>query len=167
MRVLFVTAVFAMSVAVVAAQDEQPVPPVPETKLTVVPVPIIEGAYMITAVERDGQPVPLDGYKDAVVRVVNGQIVGTDRDRREFLVAKYTLKTEKKPWALDMKLRTVEEHEVKGLAKKDGYILTLIHAMPGGDAPTEFKTKAGQQMFVLRGFVLDPLPPPNKFSNSP
>lgn len=174
MRILIATAVFVLGVAVGAAQEDKKatdpskdVVPAATADKVAVPPSVIEGGYTIAAVERDGKPVPLDGYKDAIVRIVNGQIIATDRDRREFLVAKYKLKTEKQPWALDMELRTTKADEVKGLVKKDGYVLTLIYALPGGAAPTEFKTKQGQQMFVLRGFILDPLPPPNKFSNSP
>lgn len=127
----------------------------------------IEGGYTVASAERDGKPLPAADFDRAVVRIVSGRIVGTDRDRREFLVATYVLDDKPKPWQLDMRLLTTKTDTVRGLVKKDGYVLTLIHALPGGPAPTEFKTKPGQQMFVLRGFVLDPVPPPNKFSASP
>jgi uncharacterized protein (TIGR03067 family) len=179
MRLLMITGLFAAALAAAApAQDEKKdeppagkkeppsptEPPATDPKATVAPQ--IEGGYTIAAAERDGQPLPLTNFDRAVVRVVGGRIIGTDRDRREFLVATYVLDDRKKPWELNMKMLVVKEHEVRGLVKKDGPMLTLIHALPGGPAPTEFKTQKGQQMFVLRGFVLDPVPPPNKFSSS-
>jgi hypothetical protein len=53
-----------------------------------------------------------------------------------------------------------------GLVKKEGDTITLIYALPGGAAPTEFKTKAKQQMFVMKGFV-DETVLPNKFPEEP
>lgn len=185
MRVLLATTFLAAVVAVAPAQDEKKEPakepdkkapgtkeppppdepPVADPK-ALVPLPI-EGGYTVAAAERDGRPLPPSDFKDAVVRLTGGRVVGTDRDRTEFLVATYTLDDKKSPWALDMRLLSAKTDAVQGLVKKEGFVLTLIYALPGGPPPTEFKTKPGQQMFVLRGFVLDPLPPPNKFSNSP
>jgi len=50
----------------------------------------IEGAYPTAPAERDAQPVPAGALKDAIVRITGGRIVGTDRDRTEFLYATYT-----------------------------------------------------------------------------
>jgi uncharacterized protein (TIGR03067 family) len=130
------------------------------------PTPI-EGGYTIASGERDGKPIPAERIKDAIVRLTGGRIVGTDRDRVELLVATYTLDTEKTPWALELRHYEAPDQLSSGLVKKDGNVLTIIFALPGGAAPTEFKTKEKQVMFVLRRFVLDPVPPPNKFGNAP
>lgn len=170
MRALIATMLLAAQVAAAAAQEKKTPPPPDEPPVTdpkaLVPLPI-EGGYTIAAAERDGKPLPLADFKDAIVRLTGGRIVGTDRDRTEFLVATYILDDKKLPWTLDMMMLTAKTDAVRGLVKKDGFVLTFIHSLPGGPAPTEFKTKPGQQMFVLRAFVLDPLPPPNKFSSSP
>lgn len=183
MRTLIATTLLAAAlVAAAPAQDEKkepdkadpkgpPKPADPTEPVAVDPKlpvpPPIEGGYTVAAAERDGRPLPLADFKDAIVRLVGGRMIGTDRDRREFLVATYVLDDKKAPWALDMKLLTAKTDAVQGLAKKDGAVLTVIYALPGGPTPTEFKTKPGQQMFVLRGFVLDPVPGPSKFASSP
>ena len=113
------------------------------------------------------QPIPAAVLKDAIVRITGGRIVGTDRDRNEFLYATYTLNMNKNPWELELKVMGPKDDTTRGLVKRDGNTLTLIYAQPGAEAPKEFKTKEGQVMFSLRGFILDPLPPPNKFSSSP
>jgi hypothetical protein len=71
------------------------------------------------------------------------------------------------PWEVELKTMGEKDGTTRGLVKRDGNTLTLIYARPGAEAPKEFKTKEGQVMFSLRGFILDPLPPPNKFSSSP
>ena len=38
----------------------------------------------------------------------------------------------------------------KGLIEKKGDTVKLIYALPGGETPTEFKTKEKQLMFVLK-----------------
>jgi len=127
----------------------------------------IEGGYTVASAERDGKPIPASTLKDAIVRVTGGRIVGTDRDRTEFLYASYTLNMNKTPWEVEMKVMGAKDDTTRGLVKRDGNTLTLIYAQPGAEAPKEFKTKEGQVMLSLRGFILDPLPPPNKFSSSP
>jgi hypothetical protein len=37
-----------------------------------------------------------------------------------------------------------------GLIERKGDTVTLIYALPGGKAPTEFKTNEKQQMFTLK-----------------
>ncbi len=149
-------------------QDKQPEGKDPVSDPKIAAVPFIEGGYAVASGERDGRPIPAEELKDAVVRITGGRIVGTNRDRREFLLAKYTLDTSaKSPWAIELRQLLSQEVTTRGLVKKDGPIVTLVYALPGGAAPTEFKTKEKQQLLVLRAFVADPLPPPNKFSNSP
>lgn len=135
--------------------------------LLVLRVLSIEGGYTIGSAERDGKPVPADEFKDAIVRITNSRIIGTDRDRNEFLSAAYTLNMNKTPWELELKLTGPRDETTRALVRRDGHTLTLIYARSGAEAPKEFKTKEGQVMFVLRGFILDPTPPPNKFSSSP
>lgn len=138
--------------------------------------PFIEGGYTVASGERDGKPIPAAELKDAVVRITGGRVVGTDRDRREFLFATYALDMTTAPWTLRLTPVGPDGLSVPGapipaLIKrgtgKDANVLTLIYALPGGAAPTEFKTRDRQVLLRLRAFVLDPPPPPNKFSSSP
>ena len=43
-----------------------------------------------------------------------------------------------------------KEADAVGLVKKEGDTVTLIYSLPGAPMPTEFKTKPGQHMFVLK-----------------
>ena len=79
------------------------------------------------------------------------KIVGTDKDKKEFFAASYTLDTTKKPWVIKMKsLAPKEGAESVGLVKVEGDSVTLVYSLPGVAAPTEFKTKDKQHLFVLK-----------------
>ena len=43
-----------------------------------------------------------------------------------------------------------EETVAQGLIEKDGDTVKLIYALPGAQAPTEFKTKSKRLMFVMK-----------------
>jgi uncharacterized protein (TIGR03067 family) len=125
-----------------------------------------EGGYSITAIERDGKPLPPERFRDAFFRIKDGKIVGTDRDRHEFLYAPYTLNMNKLPWTVELKLAGPREVTTTGLVKRVNGALTIIYALPGGPPPTGFKTVPGQVMFTLRPFLADPLKLPNRFADS-
>lgn len=176
MQAFIATTLFGLALGVTAAVDPQKAdpPPVPEEKTGAT---ALDGGYMIVSGERDGKAIPQEEIKGAVVRFARGQVVGTDKDRKEFFAATYTLDTSKKPWKIDMKSIAPAKPDVSGgapkdgmtatgLVKKEGDTLTLIYALPGGEAPKEFKTKAKQQMFVLKSFAADPAEP-NKFQKRP
>jgi hypothetical protein len=46
--------------------------------------------------------------------------------------------------------RWVASRGFEGLIASEGETVKLIYALPGGKAPTEFKTAEKQQMFVLK-----------------
>ena len=165
MQVLFNGFVVALGLAMATvAQKPSPdnVRPAGEKKEAVK----LDGTYTIVSGEEDGKAIPAERLKGAVVRITDGKIVGTDKDRKELFAATYKVDTTKKPWKIDMKSMEPKEASTTGLVKKEGDTLTIIYALPGGDAPTEFKTKAKQQMFVLKSFAADP-PKPNKFREDP
>ena len=110
----------------------------------------IDGGYTIVSGERDGKALPEDHYRGSVVKIAGGKITGTDRDKKEFFAADFTLDTTKTPHVIRMRSTAPKAADATGLVKKDGDAVTLIYALPGGPAPTEFKTKEGQLMFVLR-----------------
>ena len=134
----------------------------------------IEGAFNIVSGERDGKAIPESELKGSMFRIADRKVIGTDKDRKEFFVATYVVSTAKTPWTIDMKSDAPatatpggnapkENAAIPGLVKRDGGTVTLIYALPGGDAPTEFKTKERQQMFVLKNIITDPTEP-NKFT---
>jgi uncharacterized protein (TIGR03067 family) len=156
------TAILTLATMAERPSPDNPPKPADPAKLA----GMIEGGYTIASGEEEGKAIPAERLKGAVVRITDGKIVGTDKDRKEFFAATYKLDTTKKPWKIDMKSIEPKEAATTGLVKKEGDTLTIIYALPGGDAPTEFKTKAKQQMFVLKSFAADPKEP-NKFRDSP
>jgi len=110
----------------------------------------LEGGYTIVSGEKDGKAIPEAELKGSVVRITADKIVGTDKDKKEFFAATYTLDTKKEPWVIRMKSTAPKEAEAVGLVKKDGDAVMLIYSLPGAEAPKEFKTKARQHLFVLK-----------------
>jgi uncharacterized protein (TIGR03067 family) len=110
----------------------------------------LEGTYTVVGGEENGKPTPPEKVKGSVVRFTKDTITGHDKDKKEFFAAKYTVDTSKKPWAIKMKSTAPKEAEAVGLVKRDGDTVTLIYALPGAPAPTEFKTGDRQNMFILK-----------------
>ena len=110
----------------------------------------LEGSYTVVSGEENGKAVPADRVKGSAVVFTADTITGTDKDKKEFFAAKYTLDTGKSPWTIRMHSTAPKEADAVGLIKKEGDTVTLIYALPGAPAPTEFKTKDRQNMFVLR-----------------
>jgi len=125
-----------------AAEDKKADPKAGAVKL--------EGGYTIVSGEKDGKEIPAEHIKGSIVRFAGNKITGTDKDTKEFFASTYTIDTSKKPWAIKMKSSSPKEAEAMGLIKKEGETITIIYALPGGTAPTEFKTTDKQNLFVLK-----------------
>ena len=110
----------------------------------------LDGGYTLVSGERDGKAIPEERIKGSIVKFAGDKIVGTDKDRKEFFASTFTLDTSKTPWVIKMKSSTPKDSEAVGLIKKDGDTITIVYALPGGAAPTEFKTKEKQHLFVLK-----------------
>jgi uncharacterized protein (TIGR03067 family) len=143
---------FAVAVAFVAERPSPDRPRVPDDKKAAA---ALEGGYTIVSGEQDGKPIPAERIKGSVVRFTGDKIIGTGKDMKEFFSATFTLDSSKSPWVINMKTAAPKESETVGLVRKDGDTLTIIYALPGGEKPTEFKTKAGQQLFVLKSVGKD------------
>ena len=178
MKFLIALALFGTAAATVAPEPPPAKPDPPATRpaddKANTAETSIEGAFNIVSGERDGKAIPEAEIKGSMFRIADRKVIGTDKDRKEFFAATYVVNTAKKPWKIDMKSDAPtkatpegnapkENTPVPGLVKKEGGTLTLIYALPGGDAPTEFKTKERQQMFVLKNIITDPTEP-NKFT---
>ncbi len=110
----------------------------------------LEGGYTIVAGEENGEPVPGPRIQGALVRFTAEEVIGTDKDKKQIFVAKYTLDTSSKPWKISMTSTAPKEGKAVGLVEKNGDEIKLIYNLPGGEPPTQFKTKPNQQMFVLK-----------------
>jgi len=176
MKTLIAMTLFGAAFAISAGASPAD-PPKLKDKSQVDPA-VLEGGYRIISSEKDGKSVPKAEIKGFIVSITRDSIVGTDKDLKELYVSDYTIDSTKTPWKIDMKslpgekpfppsgLAAKEGSTVSGIVKKEGRVITLVYALPGGDAPTEFKTKMNQQMFVMRSGV-DDNGVPNKFQEGP
>ncbi len=114
--------------------------------------PKLDGQHPITAGERGGQAVPEAEFKGASFRFDGNKIVGMNKDGTEFLTAEYTLDAAKTPIAIVIKptAGTDKGKELRGLIERKDNTIRIIYSAAGADAPTEFKTKAGQVMYTLK-----------------
>jgi len=150
MKMLIATGLFGLSLAVATAE-----PPRSEGKPDVKSdekkaAASLAGGYMIVSGEKDGKSIPAERINGSIVQFAGNQIVGTDKDKKEFFSSTFTLDTSKSPWVIDMTSKSPKEMRAVGLVKKEGDSLTIIYALPGAPAPTEFKTKENQHLFVLQ-----------------
>ncbi len=110
------------------------------------------GGYTIVSGERNGQKEPDERIKGTTVRFSDDAIIVTDKSKKDVYAATYKLEPGNGPCKITMtsKLPPGEGQVAKGLIEKDGKTIRLIYALPGGEAPTSFETKAQQMMFVLK-----------------
>jgi uncharacterized protein (TIGR03067 family) len=145
---------FAFSVAFAALLVGAMQAKVEEKKPTDKNAPItLLGDYTIVAGENNGKKEPDERIVGTLVHITEDRILVEYRDHKSTpYIATYQLETSKKPWAITMtSLSAPSKGEVAmGLIEKDGDQVRLIYALPGGDMPTEFKTKGNQQMFVMK-----------------
>jgi uncharacterized protein (TIGR03067 family) len=109
------------------------------------------GTYTIVSGERDGKKIPDEQFKGAVVMFTKDRITATDKDKKAFFAATYTADATARPMRLAMTSTEPKAGErATGIVEVSGDQLTICYNLPGGDAPTEFKTKEKQQCFVLK-----------------
>ena len=113
--------------------------------------PGLEGTYTITKGERGGKAIPEAEIKGTVVAFTRDKVTATDKDKKEFYAATYTLDTKSKPWKIIMTSTAPKKGDkAAGVIKTDGDMVTLCYALPGGKTPTGFKAGDKQQCFVLK-----------------
>ena len=138
MRTILATAAFFGAAALSTAEDKK------------FAKPKLDGGYTIVSGQKDGKEIPPERIKGAIVRFAGDKITGTDKDKKEFFGSTFTLDTQKTPWVIKMKTATPKEAEATGLVKQEGDTVTIVYALPGGAAPTEFKAGEKQHLFVLK-----------------
>lgn len=175
MKLLIATSMFGAALALTAsAAPPDQITPEEKAKIGLVP---LEGGYSIASGERDGKAIPESEFKGLIVRFTRTEMIGTKESQKNLYGAEYTLDTTKSPWKITLKsappmkpfpcgMDLKEGLLATGLVKKDDGGLTLVYALPGGETPTEFKTKEKQQMLVLKHFA-NSLGQPNKFPEQP
>ncbi|MBN9120272.1 MAG: TIGR03067 domain-containing protein [Planctomycetes bacterium] len=148
MKMLIAASLFALSVAVATADppDGKPAQKVDGKKAAA----SLEGGYTIVSGEKAGKAIPEAEIKGSVVMFTGDKILGTDKDKKEFFSATFTLDASKTPWVIDMTSKEPKAAKATGLIKKEGDTIVIVYALPGAETPKEFKTKEGQQLFVLK-----------------
>jgi uncharacterized protein (TIGR03067 family) len=111
----------------------------------------LEGLYTIVSGEEDGKPVPAKHLEGSVLQFKDGQVIGTDKNEKQFFAAKYKLVTSAKPYRISMVSETpVPGTKSEGIIEVDGDTVKLCYNLPGGAVPTSFKTKEKQHCFTLK-----------------
>ena len=107
----------------------------------------LAGVYKITAGEHGGKEIAAKELQPDRVTFTEDAVTVVDKDTKKLYAAAYKLMGGKIHMiSLEPKKGTTAD----GLVKRDGDTLTLIYALPGGAAPTEFKTSAKQMMFTMK-----------------
>ena len=153
-RISFLTLGLAsiLAIATSALSDDKPKP-----KTSGAPDELI-GGYTVVAGEKYGEKEATERIEGTTVRIAEDAIVVLDKEKKEVYVQTYKIDTASTPWKITMKSKVTpykqekgsEEAVAHGLIEKDGDTVKLIYALPGTPAPTEFKTKSKQLMFVLK-----------------
>jgi uncharacterized protein (TIGR03067 family) len=108
------------------------------------------GTYTITSGERDGKAIPAAELAGSVITITREKIVGTDKDKKEFHAATYTIDTATKPWTIRMVNVSPKNEKSAGVIAVDGDTVKICYALPGGKAPTSFKAGEKQHCFILK-----------------
>ena len=111
----------------------------------------LAGVYRFVSGEKNGGEAPDENLKQSKVSITAKEIVATDQADKRTYVATYKLDTSKKPWRISMEsILPAVGAKAEGLIEKDGDTVKIIYALPGGETPTEFKTKEMQHLWVLK-----------------
>jgi uncharacterized protein (TIGR03067 family) len=113
------------------------------------------GMYRIVEGTRNGKKIADEHLKDIKVRIAANAITTYAKDKQEVYAATYEVhNNNQKPWRITMTATITpvdgKGTKAEGLIEMKGDTVQLIYALPGGAAPTEFKTGDKQQMFVLK-----------------
>ena len=121
-----------------------------DEKMTLTPAKL-EGTYRIVKGEEYGGKPPKENVKDTTVKITKDRITTYDAGENEVYVSTYKLDASATPCKIMMTaVKPKEGDKANGLIKMDGDMLMLIYALPGADAPTEFKTGDKQLMFTMK-----------------
>ncbi len=118
------------------------------------------GGYTIVAGEKYGEKESAERIEGITVRIAEDAIIVLDKDKKEVYAQTYKIDTKSTPWKITLKSKITPykqdtnkddgESIAQGLIEKDGDMVKLIYALPGSPAPTEFRTKEKQLMFVMK-----------------
>jgi uncharacterized protein (TIGR03067 family) len=114
--------------------------------------PKLAGDYEIVSGEKFGEKIPDERIAGAKVHFTENEVTVEDKDHKSTpYIASYTLDASKKPCVITMTSMTGvhKGQPVQGLVEVNGDQVRLVYALPGGETPKEFKTRANQLLFVM------------------
>jgi len=114
----------------------------------------LDGVYTIVSGERDGKEIPAERLKGSIIKFDGDKALGTDKDKKEFFGCTFTIDKGTTPYTIQMtSTAPVKGEKATGIIEmKDGTV-KLCYALPGGEAPKEFKTKEKQLCFMMKRSV--------------
>lgn len=111
----------------------------------------LDGLYTITAGEKDGKEIPAEKLKGSIIRFDGDKVMGTDKDKKEFFGSTFTIDKTTTPYTISMtSTAPVKGEKAKGIIEMKGDTVKLCYALPGGEAPKEFKTREKQHCFTMK-----------------
>jgi uncharacterized protein (TIGR03067 family) len=153
-RILSLGLASILAIGASAFSDDKPKP-----KTSGAPEDLL-GGYTVVAGEKYGEKEPAERIEGVTVRIAEDAIVVLDKEKKEVYAQTYKIDTKSTPWKITLKSKITPHKQEKteseadsvseGLIEKDGDTVKLIYALPGTPAPTEFKTKSKQLMFVMK-----------------
>ncbi len=110
------------------------------------------GGYTVVSGEKYGASEPKERIEGTTVRITVDGIIVTTPDKKDAYVSSYKIENSKSPYRITMtsKLAPSEGEVSHGLIEKEGDTVRLIYSLPGAEAPSDFKTKDKQLMFVMK-----------------
>ncbi len=109
------------------------------------------GVYRITAGEHAGKDVPQKDLQADRVTFTEDAVTVVDKAAKKVYAASYKLEAGAGGTRIHMiAIEPKKGEAAEGLIKRDGDTVTLVYALPGGKAPTEFKTHEKQMLFTLK-----------------
>ncbi len=111
----------------------------------------LDGLYTIAACEKDGKEIPADKLKGSIIKFDGDKVMGTDKDKKEFFGSTFTIDKTTSPYTISMTSSApVKGEKAMGIIEMKGDTVKLCYALPGGEAPKEFKTKEKQHCFTMK-----------------
>jgi uncharacterized protein (TIGR03067 family) len=111
----------------------------------------LAGTYRFVSGAKHGGEASAEDLATSKVSITAKEIIATNGENQRTYVATYTLDTSKTPWRITMEsLVPTIGAKAEGLVSLEGDTLKLIYALPGGETPTEFRTREKQHMWTLK-----------------
>lgn len=104
----------------------------------------LEGTWTITSVVRNENPLPDDRLKNARF-LFRGERFVQELGERTLAKGTFHLDSESDPQTIDLTMSQGEDKgkTILGIFRRDGDVLTICGAGPGGERPTEFAARDG------------------------